>query len=79
MGVMTARVLKSAGEVIDALGGTVATAHLTGRKAQHVTNWRASGRLPANTFLVISKELRERGKLAPPSVWGITEPEKASQ
>ena len=73
---MTGRNLKSADEVIDALGGTVATADLTGRKAQHVSNWRASGRLPANTFLVISKELSERGKNAPPSIWGITEPEK---
>jgi hypothetical protein len=73
---MTARILKSADEVIDALGGTVATANLTGRKAQHVTNWRASGRLPAKTFLVISKQLRELEKSAPPSLWGITEPEK---
>lgn len=75
---MKARALKTAGEVIDALGGTQATANLTGRKAQHVTNWRASGRLPASTFLVLSKELEERGKSAPPSVWGIAEPEKAS-
>ena len=75
---MAAKKLSTAAEVIDALGGTVATSRLAGRKAQHVTNWRAAGKLPANTFLVLSAALKERGKEAPPSLWGITEPEAAS-
>lgn len=65
--------LQTAGEVIDALGGTAATARLTGRKVQHVSNWRAAGRLPAKTFLVLQAELRERELSAPPSLWGIHE------
>jgi hypothetical protein len=75
---MAAKKLSTAAEVIDVLGGTAATARIAGRKAQHVTNWRASGKLPANTFLVLSAALRERGKEAPPSLWGITEPERVS-
>jgi hypothetical protein len=66
--------LHTAGEVIDALGGTAATARLTGRNPQHVSNWRASGRLPADTFLILQAELREREKQAPPAIWGIKEP-----
>ena len=70
------RPLKTASDVIDALGGTPATANLTGRRAQHVTNWRATGQLPANTFLVISKELEARDQSAPASLWGMAEPER---
>jgi hypothetical protein len=72
---MVTRELQAAGDVIDALGGTAATARLTGRKVQHVSNWRASKRLPADTFLILQGELRERGLSAPPSLWGIKEPE----
>jgi hypothetical protein len=74
---MTARELQTAGQVIDQLGGTAATARLTGRKDQHVTNWRRSGRLPADTFLIMMAELRDRDCNAAPSLWGIKEPERA--
>lgn len=66
--------LQTATEVIDALGGTSATARLTHRKPQHVTNWRSSGRLPADTFLILSRALEQRGKFARPQLWGIAEP-----
>lgn len=66
--------LKDANEIIDALGGTGATARLTGRRYdQAVSNWRSSGRLPADTYLVISNELKKLGLHASPSLWGITE------
>lgn len=68
---MKARELQTAGEVIDALGGTAETARLAGRKSQHVSNWRAAGRLPAKTFLIIKKELAARGLTAPASLWGM--------
>lgn len=63
--------LETANDVIDALGGTAATARLTGRKDQHVSNWRAAGRLPADTFLILQDELRKIGKSANSMVWGI--------
>lgn len=75
---MPVRELQTAGEVIDALGGTAATARKTGRKDQHVSNWRAAGRLPADTFLILSEELKTVECCAPPRVWGIREPERAA-
>lgn len=73
-----ARNLQTADEVIDALGGTAATARLTKRKDQHVSNWRAARRLPPNTYLVIQRELVARRLSAPPSIWGIQDPEAAA-
>ena len=70
--------LNTAGQVIDELGGTTATATLTGKRAQNVSNWRASGRLPPDTFLVMQDALSARGKRAPAALWGIREPERAA-
>lgn len=75
---MPSRELQTAGEVIDALGGTAATARITGRKDQHVSNWRAAKKLPADTFLILQAELRARELDAPPSLWGIRAPEGAA-
>lgn len=72
---MTVDSLTTAGDVIDALGGTTAVARLTGRKPQHVTNWRASGRLPSPFFLIMTRALEDHGKSAPPHLWGIAEVE----
>jgi len=63
--------LHTAGAVIDALGGTGATARLVGKTPQHVSNWRADNRLPSYTFLVLTAALKERSHTAPPSLWGI--------
>lgn len=66
--------LKTASEVIDALGGTAHTARLVGTKDQHVSNWRATGRIAASTFLIIQQELVARGRTADPAIWGIRRP-----
>lgn len=71
---METRVIQTADAVIDLLGGTSATARLVGRSNQAVSNWRGTGRLPPETFLVISAALSERGASAPASLWGIAEP-----
>lgn len=70
--------LRTAAEVIQEVGGLAATARLTGRKSQHVWNWRSAGRFPADTFLVLAKVLEEQGKTAPASLWGIKDPEQAA-
>ena len=70
--------LETATAVIDRLGGTTATARLTGRKPQHVTNWRASGRLPADTFLIMRQALEGCQATAPVGLWGIREPSAES-
>lgn len=65
--------LTSVDAVIDALGGTGATASLLGyRSNSPVSNWRARGRLPADKFLVMQDELKRRGLIAPPTLWGIS-------
>ncbi len=66
--------LETARAVIDKLGGTTAVSHLTRRKPQHVTNWKASGRLPPDTFLIMRQALQLAGATAPTALWGIVEP-----
>ena len=70
--------LHSARAIIAAIGngkGNGPIAELTGRKTQHVTNWKNEGRLPADTFLVVSAKLAELGyRASPKKLWGITEP-----
>jgi hypothetical protein len=70
--------LQTVEAIIDALGGTAATARLTGRKANHVSNWRSTKRFPANTYLIMQQELRSVGKAARPEHWGIKEPAGAA-
>jgi hypothetical protein len=76
---MERELLQTATKVIDALGGTAATARLTKRKIQSVSNWRATGRLPSDTFLVMSKALDDVGKAAPISLWGMAPAQEPSQ
>ncbi len=63
--------LETASEVIDALGGTAAVARLTNRQMQHVSNWRSTGRLPPDTFLIMTAELHKIRLAAPSEIWGI--------
>lgn len=72
------RELQTVTAVIEALGGDAATRLLTGRKQNYISNWKAAGRFPAPTFLIISNELDLRGYRASPKLWGIAEPEKAA-
>jgi hypothetical protein len=67
--------LTTASDVIDAVGGTGCAQKLTQKKTpQVVVNWRSTGRLPPDTFLVFQHELKSRGFTAPASLWGITDP-----
>lgn len=74
------RELVTVESVLEALGegdkraGRLVLMALTGRKTQYVTNWLAAGRLPAWSFLTVSKELERRGYSATPTLWGIAEP-----
>lgn len=73
------RQLQTASEVIEALGGTGVTARLTGRRYdQAVSNWKATGKLPADTYLVLRQALKDRDLTAPAKLWGMKEPERAS-
>lgn len=65
-------------DVIKALGGPAALAGITGRTVQAVSNWKSDNRLPSWSYLVLSQHLEAVGWQAPPSLWGIVEPENAS-
>lgn len=67
------QVLSSATEVMDALGGTLPVAELTGRKYSAAFNWRAFNRFPPDTFVVMSEALALIGKSAPASLWRMVE------
>ena len=64
-------VLGTASAVIDAVGGTLAASRLTGSSMPSVSGWRASGRLPPKTFLLLTEALAALGKSAPSTLWGI--------
>ena len=72
------RTLQTVDDVIDALGGTVKTSALAGVSPSQVSGWRSAKRIGAKTFLVLKKELAARGFDAPPTLWGIEQPETAS-
>lgn len=73
---MAPRILKTVDEVIDAVGGTGAAARLTGRKPQHVSNWRSEKRIASETYLIFKLDLAKRKFRASSALWGITEPSK---
>lgn len=76
---MDIRELHSAGDVIDALGGSTAVARLTGREgSQAASNWRASNSFPANTFIVLTDALARQGYSAPQALWRMVEPVQAA-
>lgn len=62
-------ILKTSGEVIDAVGGGTVAAGIASSSPQCVNNWRRSGRFPPGTFLVFSARLKELGKRAPAALW----------
>lgn len=61
--------LNSTDEVIDALGGTSKVANLAGVIPQAVSNWRAAGSFPPDTYVLLKAALKKNGKSAPDSLW----------
>lgn len=70
--------LATVSDVIAELGGPTKTAALVDKTAQHANGWRIAGKFPARTFIAINSALSERGCEAPPSLWGMVEPEVTS-
>ena len=57
--------------VIDTLGGTSATAALTGVGLSAVSNWKARGRFPPELFLLVTDELQKIGAEPDPALFGF--------
>lgn len=70
--------LETAGEVIDAVGGTAEAHRLTKSSMGAVSNWRATGRLAPRTFLLFDAALADLGKAAPSMLWGIAPGRKST-
>jgi DNA-binding transcriptional regulator YdaS (Cro superfamily) len=71
--------LETVDEVIDALGGTSATAKILGFKPTRVSNWRAAGRFPADTFVALTEALERVGKKATRSLWNMRKLKEAAE
>lgn len=56
-----------------AFRGLISTAE-NPRTKQQVSNYKTSGRLPPDTFLIVGEALKTLGYVAPPSLWGIVQP-----
>jgi hypothetical protein len=60
--------LRSAGDVIDILGGTVELARRLEVDPRVVSNWRSRG-FPSGTYWAFIKLLDQKGIVAPRSLW----------
>jgi hypothetical protein len=76
MMIRDSEILDSAGAVIDAIGAA-RVRELTGASIASVSNWRASGRLPPRTVLILGQALAGLGLSASPSLWSVDEPASA--
>ena len=65
-------------EVIDVIG-SLRLQDITGKRSNNVSNWRAAGRFPPETFVAIQDELKAIGCRAPNSLWRMIEPKKKSR
>jgi hypothetical protein len=63
--------LPSVGLVIDALGGNQHVAELLDTNGKVVSWWRSTGKFPANTWVVIHKQLNKMGLTAPDELWAM--------
>jgi DNA-binding transcriptional regulator YdaS (Cro superfamily) len=63
--------LATVDDVIEAVGGTAAAAALAGVKPPAASNWRARGRIPPGKSMIFAEALKQRGKEANPSVFGL--------
>jgi len=69
---MGAKILRTASQVIAAIGGNAAARDLTGCSPQQLWNWKDTGRLPPTTYLYLHATLAELGIAADPAIWGMS-------
>ena len=68
---MQKRVITTAREVIDVLGGNHVVAEMLGTHHKAVANWRYSGMFPSSTYLALTAALKQRKRSAPDKLWGM--------
>jgi hypothetical protein len=70
------KTLRTAREVIAALGGNAIAAHITGRGYTAASNWGVSNSFPPNTCELMTAELRSIGCVADKAanLWQMVQP-----
>lgn len=64
------KTLRTASQVIDALGGTGKVAALTRRRDSQIARCRRENHFPPQTFLLMMQALAVYGCTAPAKLWG---------
>jgi hypothetical protein len=65
------QVLQTVREVFTVLGGTTGIAALTNASYRRAHNWKAFGRFPPKTYVILQKALSDRDLVAPASLWDM--------
>lgn len=68
--------LRTTSTIIDALGGNAAVSELTKTSVNGVSNWRASGQFPADTYLLIKNAIKAIDVEAPDYLWPMRQATK---
>lgn len=62
-------------QLVEALGGTLAVSRLCGVVPSAVSNWRKSGRIPADKYMIFKAAVRRLRKRGPdPALFEFAEP-----
>ena len=64
-------ILKSAGAVVEALGGQTKAATCLGEKSNTVGMWKVRGRIPPDQFLAVTDALKASRAVVSPEVFGM--------
>ena len=69
---MLERAFNEVDAMVEALGGTAATARIVRVGDSTVSNWRRANRIPAERYFVFLEALKRSGQLEPdPSLFGF--------
>ncbi len=63
--------LTTTSAVVEALGGYLAVAEITGSNPKAASNWPRFKTFPSNTYVALTEALLAKGKTAPASLWGM--------
>jgi hypothetical protein len=75
---MRIRHLANVADVIEAIG-SLRLQEITDKRTNNVSNWKAAGRFPPETYVAIQAELKAIGCRAPIGLWRMIEPKKRSR
>lgn len=70
--------IRTASELIDAVGGNAVVTGLTGRRSPAISNWRKRNRIPAEFCRVLEEAAAVKGEGVSPVVFGMPEMREAA-